>query len=255
MGTARGEPPEVALLSLAGVTRTHPVGRELRPMLDDVSLDVWPGDVVAIWGLRRSGKTTLLRVAAGIEIPDAGTVRIGGYDLARLSRADRTRCLRQVGYAAKEWRVAAGKPVLDHVALPLLAEGRPLATAMAKAYEAVDRVGASACVDAYLHDLLPADMTRMALAQALVRDPLLLLVDEPGAAVAPEEREALLRLLRSLVADSPELALVLTSRDVAGLGGAPRVMSIGDGQLRSFETPAEILPFPTRSRPAAEPVP
>jgi putative ABC transport system ATP-binding protein len=244
----------MTLLSLAGVTRTHPVGRELRPTLDDASLKVWPGDVVAIWGVRRSGKTTLLRVAAGVEMPDAGTVRVCGHDIARLSESERTRCLRQVGYAAKDWRVASGKPVLDHVALPLLADGRPLSTAMAKAHEAIAMVGATGCAEAFSHELLPGDMTRVALAQALVREPRLLLVDEPAVAADPDERDALLRLLQTLAAER-DFALVLTSRDAAGVGAAARVMSIGDGRLRSYDRePAEVVAFPMRAGVEPEPV-
>jgi len=237
----------MTLLSLTAVTRLHQVGRERRAVLADVSLTVWPGDLVAIWGLRRTGKTTLLRVAAGIEAPDAGSVRIGRLDLAELSAGERTRCLRQVGYAPKEWRIAPGKPVLDHVALPLLAEGRPLATAMAKAHEAIERVGASHCAEACVSELLSTDATRLSLAQALVRDPQVLLIDEPGATADPEERVALLELLRSLLAERPGLALVLTSRDVTGLAVADRVLTLSDGRLRSYDEPAEIVPFPRPS--------
>lgn len=234
------------MLALERVRRWHRAGRERIAVLDAVSLEVWPGELVAILGPRRSGKTTLLRVAAGIEAPDAGEVRLDGALLGALSGSERTRRLRAVGFAPKEWRVARGKPVLDHVALPLLAGGRPLLTALAKAHEALEQVGAAHCAGAVADELTPADETRVVLAQALAREPRLLLVDEPGATCSPDERDELLRLLRTLASERQQLALLLTARDVGGIAGAGRVLTLDAGALRGSGEPpsAEVLPFP-----------
>lgn len=233
-------------LVLDRVTRRHRVGRERIAVLDAVSLEVWPGEIVAILGSRRAGKTTLLRVIAGIEAPDGGDVRLDGESLGALPASARTRRLRAVGFAPKAWRVARGKPVLDHVALPLLAERRPLVTALAKAYEALERVGAAHCAGATAEELAPGDETRVALAQALVREPRLLLADEPGVMAAPDERDELLRLLRTIAAEDARLALVMTARDVAGVAGAGRVLTLDDGLLRGAVEPpsADVVPFP-----------
>jgi predicted ABC-type transport system involved in lysophospholipase L1 biosynthesis ATPase subunit len=241
------------LLSLTGITCARTVGNETHVLLDGVELDVWPGEHVAILGGRRQGKTTLLRVAAGVQAPDAGTVRLAGDDLATLSRGERTRRLRAVGFVPKEWRAARGRPAVDHVALPLLAAGRPLITALAKAHEMLERVGAAHCAGTWADQLAPVDATRVALAQALVRRPRLLLADEPGAMSDPDEREELLRVLRMLADERRDLALVVSSRDVAGVAGATRVLTLGDGALRGERGPSEaqVLPFP----PAPAPVP
>lgn len=243
----------MAVLAFEAVTRRHRVGRDTVALLDDVSFELWPGEVVAILAPRREGKTTLLRVAAGVETADAGTVRLDGEALNTLSTAERTRRLRRVGFAPKEWRVARGKPVLDHVALPMLAEGRPLVTAMTKAHEAIERVGAAHCASATTDELAAGDLARVVLAQALVRGPQLLLVDEPGAMAEADEREGLLRLLRSLAAERDGLAVVLTSRDVAGVAIASRVLTLGDGRLRgrTMLSDAAVVPFPGRSAHAA----
>jgi ABC-type methionine transport system ATPase subunit len=257
-GAAMGSPPpsDMPVLALDRVTRHVRVGRERIAVLDAVSFEVWPGEIVAILGQRRVGKTTLLRVVAGIELPDEGDVRLDGESLGELSASARTRRLRSIGFAPKAWRVARGKPVLDHVALPLLAEGRPLVTAHAKAHEALERVGAPHCAGAIAEELAPGDETRVALAQALVCEPRLLLVDEPGVLAAPDEREELLRLLRGLADEDPRLALVTTSRDVAGVAGARRVLTLDDGVLRGAGEPpsADVVPFPGGIAQAA-PVP
>lgn len=236
----------MAVLAFERVTHCHRVGRERVAVLDEVSFAVWPGELVAVLGLHRTGKTTLLRIAAGVETPDAGGVRLDGSPLGTRSSTVRTRRLRAVGLVPKAWRVSRGKPVLDHVALPLLAERRPLVTALAKAHETLERVGAGHCAGATAEELAPADETRVALAQALVREPRLLLVDEPGVLAAPDEREELLRLLREIAAERPRLALVVTARDTAGVAGARRVLTLGDGVLRGSGEPpsAEVVPFP-----------
>lgn len=241
------------MLSFERVGRRHRAGRERVAVLEDVSFAAWPGELVAILGPQRAGKTTLLRIAAGLEAPDAGAVRLDGAVLGELSAAERTRRLRSVGFAPKRWRVARGKPVLDHVALPLLAEGRPLMTAMAKAHETIERVGAGHCAGLDVDELTPGDETRVALAQALVRDPDLLLADEPGVLAAPDERDELLRMLRAIAAERPRLAVLLTARDTAGVAGARRVLTLDRGALRGAGAPpsAEVLPFRPRTAEAS----
>jgi ABC-type lipoprotein export system ATPase subunit len=246
-----GESP---VLAFERVTRRHRLGRERTVVLDAVSFELWPGELVAVLGQHRAGKTTLLRVAAGIETPDEGDVRLDGDALAALPGTARTRRLRGVGFAPKAWRVARGKPVLDHVALPLLARGRPLVTALAKAHETLERIGAAHTAGLTAEELAPADETRVALAQALVGEPRLLLADEPGVMAAPDEREELLRLLRELAAERPRLALLVTARDVAGVAGAGRVLTLGDGVLHGSAEPAsaEVVPFPGAAAVAEE---
>jgi len=244
---------DLPVLAFDRVARSHPVGRESTAVLEDVTFGIWPGELVGILGQRRAGKTTLLRIAAGIEVPDGGSVRLDGEPLHALSSAARTRRLRAVGFVPKTWRVARGKPVLDHVALPLLAEGRPLVTAHAKAHEVLERVGAPHCAGTLADELAPADETRAALAQALVREPRVLLIDEPGVLAAPDERDELLTLLRGLAAERSRLALVLTSRDVAGVTGARRILTLDDGVLRGASEPpsADVLAFPAGTAPEA----
>lgn len=248
-----GRPDPVAVLALDRVTTHHTLGRRPIAVLDAVSMRVWPRDIVAIWGPRRSGKTTLLRVAAGVESPGSGLIALDGQDLQRLSSHARTARLRQVAYVPKEWRVARGKPALDHVALPLLAAGSTLRDATRRAWEVLERVGARACARVPAQHLSPSQSARVALAQALARPPRLLLVDEPGALTSADERDRLLRLLHALVADADAMALVIASQDSSAFHGASRVMSLADGRLRSFDRPASVVPLPTRT--TSEPAP
>jgi predicted ABC-type transport system involved in lysophospholipase L1 biosynthesis ATPase subunit len=238
----------VELLSLDAVTLRRSEDGMPFPVLDRLSLVVAAGEFVAISGARRSGKTSLLRVAAGLELPQGGVVRVGGRRLTGVSGGARARHARAVGYVPKRLRLAEGKRVVDHLVLPLLAERVPLAIATARAHEALDRIGAMALASTAPHDLNAAQQTQVALAQALVRRPALLLADEPGATAEPDERAELLRLLWSLMRESPDLALVLTTRDEIGRAGATRELTLSDGRLTGESSHGRVVALPARAR-------
>jgi ABC-type ATPase involved in cell division len=245
--TSAATQPAAGLLSFEAVVKRHRDGRRLAAVLDGVSFELAPGEFVGLRGPRRSGKTTLLRIAAGIDRPDAGSVRCLGTDLATMPARERARWLRAVGFAPQAWRAARGKPVIDHVALPLLVDGCSLRAAMIRAHEAIERVGAAEHADAAPHELPPDAMTRVSLARASVRRPRLLVVDDPGPPAAGE-RAPISDLLHELAGDG--MGVLVAGRDVASLHGAHRIMSIGNGSLRVHEPPAAtVVPFP---RPTTE---
>lgn len=242
----------MALLSFENVTRAAPdLGGRSIALLDGVSFDVEAGESVGVWGLRRSGKSTLLRMAAGVELPDSGTVRFEGRDFARLSRSERARLLRRkIGFAPVEWHATRNELVVDHVALPALSLGASLREAAVKARTVLERVGAANRADARLVELSPGEHTRVSIARALVRDPVLLVVDEPGATPSPSDRDAIYALLRSLARD-PALTLIVASEDVGAIRMARRAMTISDGSVRSSDRAGQVVRFPDRRADAA----
>jgi ABC-type multidrug transport system ATPase subunit len=235
----------MSLLVLQSVTKRYSNGRREYVALRDVSLDVGPGELVAVWGLRRSGRTTLLRVAAGMESPDEGTARFEGSDLTR----DRDSLLgSRIGYCNVSFMAAQGGAVVDHVAVGLLAHRVPRARARARAYAALERVGASASADLDPRLLDPAELTRVGMARALVTEPRLLLLDDPTNGVDLLSRDPLLGLVRSIADDG--IAVLMTVSDVITI--ADRLLSLDDGELRGdvAPEPAQVV----RLRPArAEP--
>ena len=233
------------LLAFEEVTkRAADMGGRPAPILDAVSFEVAHGETVGLWGMRRSGKSTLLRIAAGVEPPDAGPGRVQGRDLTRLSRGEVARLLRSsIGLAAPDAGGTRNEVVVDHVALPVLSLRATLREAQIAAREALERVGAANRADARMSDLSPGERTRVAIARALVRDPLLLLVDEPGSTPSPTDRDEIYALLRALGGD-PALTLIVASEDVAAIRTARRAMTLGDGELRSSERGGQLLRFP-----------
>jgi putative ABC transport system ATP-binding protein len=235
----------MTLLSFHGVTKRYARGYRELVTLDDIWLDVRRGDFVAIWGGSRSGKTTLLRVAAGIEAPDAGAVLYEGRELGALSRRHRARLLLdEIGCVWQTGRITRGLSVLDHVALPRF-KGRTHAQARGDAHDVLERVGVPQAASARWHELSDGERTRVALAHALIRRPKLLLADEPTANLNMIEREQVLAVLRS-IADDAGVAIVMTAPDAPTLLQSDRMMSLDGGRLvkpRS-EQPGTLIDFP-----------
>ncbi|HMJ02293.1 MAG TPA: ATP-binding cassette domain-containing protein [Conexibacter sp.] len=239
----------MTLLSLDGVTKRFARGYRELDALDGVVLDVERGDFVAIWGASRSGKTTLLRVAAGIEAPDEGRVTFDGRDLASLSRRARARLLlTDIGCVWQTGRITRGLSVLDHVALPRFKE-RSHAQARVDAHAVLERVGVAQSANARWHELTDGERTRVALAHALIRRPRLLLADEPTANLNMIEREQVLGVLRS-VAEEAGVAIIMTAPDAPNLLQSHRLMSLDRGRLikpRSEQRGA-LIEFPRATR-------
>jgi predicted ABC-type transport system involved in lysophospholipase L1 biosynthesis ATPase subunit len=244
-GVPVGIAPAMTLLSFSQVTKRYPRGREQLVVLNGVSLEIESDDYIGLWGTRRSGKSTLLRIAAGIEQPDAGSVCWDGRVITEMSAGERARLLRGggIGLASTDWHPQPNHRALEHVALPLLSDHRSLRGAKIVARRALDRVDAGYCADLWTHRLSLGELMRVALARALVRAPRLLLVDEPAVLPSPTESEELYALLRNL-GRSGELAVVVASEDLAAIQSAPRMLSIAEGTLRSMDSSAVVLPFP-----------
>ncbi len=241
----------MSLLSLEHVSKRYQDGRGHNSVLDDVSLELYDGDMLGIWGMRRSGKTTLLQVMAGREQPDEGTVRFDGQDVTNMSADRRTRLQRRggIGLLSSDWRPARNKPVVEHVALPLLSDGMSLREARAPAWQALERVGVASCAHMPAERLSADERIRVALAQTLVHEPRVLLVDEPAVLLRPGEGVELYELLRSLGHQS-QIAIVIASEELAPIRKARRVMSIDGGRLRAMEQPGTLVQFPDRPRSA-----
>jgi putative ABC transport system ATP-binding protein len=224
----------MSLLTLERVSKRYRRGRRDVTALDDVSLAIAPGELVAVWGMPRSGRTTLLRIAAGLEQPDGGAVRFAGQALAG---SHNDGIPPGIGYVQVGLASAGGQSILDHVAMPLLARGAASETARARAMLQLERVGAAGCARLQPRELEPTERVRVAIAQALVTSPQLLLVDDPTRHVDLLEREAVLLLVRS-IADG-DVAVLMTTGEAMGVSGVDRALTISGGVLRA-EATAEL---------------
>jgi ABC-type lipoprotein export system ATPase subunit len=220
----------MTLLSVEHVGKTHWVGPYEKRVLVDASLAMQPGDLFGVWGAQRSGKSTLLRIAAGLETPDAGRVRFDGTDLAELSKSGRDRLrLGDVGLVQGQGPQSATLTVLDYVAIPLFGrckrhEARSRALAMLR------RVGVAECHDARWHQLSDGEKTLVKLAHGLVREPRLLLVDDPTAGLDTFQQQEVVELLRAF-SSRERIAVLMTSSVLSAITEAHEAFTLSDGRL------------------------
>ena len=183
----------MSLLSVEGVSKHRSDGGREHTVLREVTLEIEPAELIGIWGARRSGRTTLLRIAAGIEQPDSGRVRFEGRDLAR---GGAHALGAGIGYVAKALRAGEEQGVLEQVAAALLARGVPLDQARERSRTALVSAGAQSCAALRVGELSGGESIRVAIARALALSPALLVIDEPTATVELAERDGILALLR-----------------------------------------------------------
>jgi predicted ABC-type transport system involved in lysophospholipase L1 biosynthesis ATPase subunit len=239
----------MTLLALTDVSRRLRDGARELVVLDGVSFDVREGELIGIYGERRAGKSTLIRVAAGLEAPDDGIVEFDGADVGRLSMAARARLRRRGGVAlvrcGELGPLAGGQAVIEHVALPLTNDGLTLGEGEGLARPVLERIGVGSLAHLRLDRLSLSDRVRVELARALVREPRLLLVDEPAVLPGPSDGRELHVLLRSLAKSG--IAVVIASEDTAALAGVQRFMTLSDGRLRCTDSRRRVIPFPARA--------
>jgi ABC-type lipoprotein export system ATPase subunit len=236
----------MSLLELEAVGKRYGSPARERMALCDVTLELEAGEFVVVWGLKGSGRSTLLRVAAGIEPPDSGTVRFEGRDLAEHGE---DLLGGGVGYCERTFRYAEGQGVLEQITVGLLARGVPPRDARVRAQRSLARVDAEQTAAQRLATLEEGESVRVAIARALALEPALLVIDEPIRAVDLLERDGILALLRSLAHDG--IAVLASTGESTGLAGADRGLVISEGELRGAP-PAELATvLPLRRRATA----
>jgi ABC-type sugar transport system ATPase subunit len=206
--------------------------RGVRDALDDVSLAIDEGEMVTVWGERRSGRSTLLRIAAGIETPDTGVVRFAGRALA--DRGDE-KLGEGIGCCRTAFCASAGQHIIDLLAATQLARGIPRSAARSRAWKALERVGAKECATRTSEELNGEELVRVAIARALACEPRLLVIDEPTIGVDLIARDGILTLLRSIADDG--IAILASTGEGTGFLGADRVLALHKGKLRGEITP------------------
>jgi predicted ABC-type transport system involved in lysophospholipase L1 biosynthesis ATPase subunit len=234
------------LLSLDRVSKRHWRGVHEVLVLDRVSLDLFAGELVAVWGRRGAGKSTLLRIAAGMEAPDSGVVRFEGLELGKASRSRWAQLLRtEIGVVQRSGPSIPGVTMLDYVALPLLGEIGRL-EAHRRAAQALARVGVADCCGAAWDSLSDGEQGLVAVAHAMVRGPKLVLADDPTAGLDVAEGEQVIDLLDSAARDAGAAVLMATP-DVPDVRRSHRVLSIGQGRLvEPLREPGAVIDFESK---------
>jgi len=215
--------------------------------LDDVSLDILPGQVVAVIGASGSGKSTLCRTINRLETIQEGSIEIDGELLPEEGR-DLTRLRAEVGMVFQSFNLFPHRTVLDNITLaPIKVRGISRSEAEATARSLLERVGLADQADKRPPQLSGGQQQRVAIARALAMDPKIMLFDEPTSALDPEMITEVLDVIKGLAAEGMTM-LVVTHEMGFARSVADRVVFMDSGQIVESGAPSEFFAAPTTDR-------
>jgi putative ABC transport system ATP-binding protein len=178
-----------------------------------------------------SGKSTLLHQIALLDVPTSGSILIDGLDVTRMSGEDRTRFrLMHLGYVFQDYALVTDMTVLENVALPAIAQQKPLADCYAAAAGILEKVGLGERKDHLVHELSGGEQQRVSIARALVNTPAIVFADEPCANLDTENSRTVLDLFRTINRDLGQ-TIVMVSHEPWHQEYFDRIIFIRDGLL------------------------
>jgi putative ABC transport system ATP-binding protein len=225
----------MSTLELRRVVKDYAGPSEVVRAVDDVTLMVEPGEILALFGPSGSGKSTLLMLAAGLLAPDCGSVRFEGQDIADWSESELTGYQRHdVGFIYQSAHLMSGVPAVENAAIKLLADRVPLRRACRAAVPWLERVGLGQRLSHTPEQLSGGERQRVAIARALVNGPRLILADEPTGSLDTQRGLEILELLAELGREQ-RAAIIFATHDLQAAEITDRLYTLRDGRLLANE--------------------
>ena len=219
-----------SIVSLDRVSRTFAMERVQVHALQDVSLEVQQGEFVAIVGPSGSGKSTMMNIVGCLDRPSSGLYRLAGTPVASLDDDGLARLRsRTIGFVFQSYNLLPRTSALDNVATPLLYQGVGRRERVARARNALERLGLGDRLDHEPSELSGGQQQRVAVARAIVSDPALILADEPTGNLDSASGRDVLAVLHELHASGRTIVLITHDADVAA--AADRQVHIRDGRI------------------------
>lgn len=182
--------------------------------LSDVNLHIKKGEFVFITGASGSGKTTLLKLFYGEERPTSGRILINGKNINALKRSEIPYLRRRLGVVFQDFRLLEGKTIFENVAIPLEISGMPMADIIKKASGILSAVRLHHRMDEKVSSLSGGEQQKVAVARAIINDPLILLADEPTGSLDSKAGEEIVDILRAVNAKGTTVVLATHNRSL-----------------------------------------
>ena len=219
-------------VSLTAVSKTYRSGAgESVTAVDAVTLDIPPGQSVAITGRSGSGKSTLLHLIGAMDVPDEGRITIDGTDIARLRDSERAALRRRIGFVFQRFHLLPALTALDNVLAPVI----PYRTDFDKVTRARDLLGAVGLADRVKHlpsQLSGGEQQRVAIARALINHPGIVLADEPTGNLDTHTGAEIVAVLDRLRTERG-LTLLVATHDASIAASCDRTLVLSDGRIVS----------------------
>jgi putative ABC transport system ATP-binding protein len=220
------------LLSIRAVTKTYQMGATTVHALRSVDIDIARGEMVAIMGASGSGKSTLLNIMGTLDRPTEGRYLLDEQDVAELSDREVAHFRnRKIGFVFQQFNLLPRYSALANVELPMLYGGINRAERRRRAVECLERVGLGDRMNHHPNELSGGQQQRVSIARALVREPLLLLADEPTGALDTQTTREIMELFCALHEGGMTVVIVTHEPDVASY--AHRTVVFKDGSIIS----------------------
>jgi len=229
-------------IEISGISKSFPStgpGQPAFVALDDVSVSIPTGHLTALLGPSGGGKSTLLRIIAGLETADAGSVHIEGHEATHLPPQKRN-----VGFVFQHYAAFKHLSVARNVAFGLEIRRRPRAEVRRRVGELLELVHLSQFADRLPSQLSGGQRQRMALARALAVEPTVLLLDEPFGALDAKVRKELRDWLRRLHDDMQVTTVFVTHDQEEALEVADEIVVVNDGRVEQVGSPDELYDAP-----------
>lgn len=220
----------MSFLELRSISKIYGQGANEVRAIDDVSLTVDRGGLVAVMGPSGSGKSTLLTMAGSLEEPTEGEVLIDGRSLAGMTHNDKARLRRRtIGYVFQDFNLLPGLTAAENVSLPLELDGIGARKAHASAMAVLEELGLADRATHYPDELSGGERQRVSIARAVIGERHLLLADEPSGALDSANSEAVMRMI--LAACKRGMAAMVVTHDAQLAAWADRVVFLRDGKV------------------------
>jgi putative ABC transport system ATP-binding protein len=222
---------QMSMLSMSGVRKTYSTGVVEVEALRGIDLEIENGEYLAIMGPSGSGKSTLMHIIGCLDVPTAGSYRLDGTDVSKMSEKQLAEIRNQkIGFVFQQFNLLASLTALRNVELPLVYAGVPASERKERAMAALAKVGLAQRVQHRPGELSGGQQQRVSVARALVTDPALILADEPTGALDSHSTREILDLFQELN-DSGRTIVVITHEAEVGQE-AKHLVHIYDGLLR-----------------------
>lgn len=219
------------VIQLKSVTKDYDLGKTIAHVLKGITMDIYPGEYVMLFGASGSGKSTLMNIIAGLENVSSGKIYVRGTDLSKLNHDEVAQYHRQkIGFVFQSFNLIRSLSVVDNVALPQMAAGIPRARRLKRAMALLEEVGLTRFANYLPTELSGGQQQRVAIARALVNNPWIILADEPTGNLDSESANDIMELIKQLN-ERGKRTIILITHNPDYIFFPHRVFYVKDGLL------------------------